>query len=179
MTYKYSYTTPDGFDDLWMNSDGENLTGLWFAGSRDASKHTLDCEEKLLPVFAETIRWLDLYFAGEAPDFFPKIRIAGLTPFRTEVIRAMQQIPYGETVTYGQIAERIAAAHGIPKMSSRAVGGAVGWNPICILIPCHRVVGSSNSLTGYGGGISNKKALLAMEGLDLSRFTVPTRGTAL
>ena len=179
MTFKCKYKTPAGFGNMWMNSDGEVLTGLWFDGSRDQSKHALDCEERKLPIFRETRRWLDIYFSGWQPDFTPPYRIDDLTPFRSAVADAMLAIPFGETTTYGDIAAALAKKRGIAKMSARAVGGAVGWNPICIIIPCHRVVGSGNSLTGYGGGIKNKVALLAHEGLDMERFTVPTRGTAL
>ena len=179
MTFKYKYKTPAGFGNMWMNSDGEMLSGLWFEDSRDQSKHTLDCEERDLPIFRETRRWLDIYFAGRQPDFTPPYRIDGITPFRHAVVDAMLAIPFGETTTYGDIAAALAKKRGIAKMSARAVGGAVGWNPICIIIPCHRVVGSGNSLTGYGGGIKNKVALLAHEGLDMEWFTVPTRGTAL
>ena len=175
MTYKYYYKTPDGFSDMWMNSDGEYLTGLWFDGSRDASKHTYNCKEKMLPIFEDTIKWLDIYFSGKNPDFTPNYKIANLTEFRKEVIDIMLEIPFGEVKTYGEIAEIIAEKRGIAKMSSRAVGGAVGWNPICIIIPCHRVVGSNNSLTGYGGGIMNKISLLKHEKNDMSRFKILTR----
>ena len=179
MVFKCRYKTPKRFSDLWMNSDGDVLAGLWFEGSRDQSKHTLDCEECDLPVFRETRRWLDCYFSGRQPDFTPPYRIDDLTPFRRAVADAMLAIPFGETTTYGAIAAALAKKRGLAKMSARAVGGAVGWNPICIIIPCHRVVGSNMSLTGYGGGIRNKIALLRLEGHDLSRFAVPTRGTAL
>lgn len=158
-----------GFADMWMNSDGEFLTGLWFEDSRDASKHTVNFEEKLLHVFDDTIEWLNVYFGGKKPEFVPKYKIEKLTDFRKEVIKYMLMIPYGETVTYGDIAEDIAKERGIKKMSSRAVGGAVGWNPICIIVPCHRVVGSNRSLTGYGGGIDNKISLLSLEQNDMSR----------
>lgn len=167
MKYKYYYKTPDGFSDIWMNSDGEFLTGLWFEGSRDAAKHCIECTEKLLPVFEDTMKWLDLYFEGKNPDFVPKYKIENLTNFRKEVMKHMLSIPYGETTTYGDIAGSIAKERGIEKMSSRAVGGAVGWNPICIIVPCHRVIGSNRSLTGYGGGIQNKIALLKLEGADI------------
>lgn len=175
MIYKYYYKTPDGFSDMLMTSDGEYLTGLWFDGSRGASKHISDCEEKLLPVFEDTIKWLGIYFSGKSPDFIPKYRIANLTDFRREVIDRMLEIPFGETRTYGEIAKVIAKKRGTAKMSSRAVGRAVGWNPICIIIPCHRVVGANSSLTGYGGGISNKVALLRHENNDMSKFTVPKK----
>ena len=95
------------------------------------------------------------------------------------VVEEMNSIPYGQTVTYNDIARKIAEKKGLKKMSAQAVGGAVGWNPICIIIPCHRVVGSNGSLTGYGGGIQNKVGLLTLEKNDMSRFTVPTKGTAL
>ena len=95
------------------------------------------------------------------------------------VIDIMNKIPYGKTITYNDIAKEIAKIQGVEKMSSQAVGGAVGWNPICIIIPCHRVVGSNGSLTGYGGGIKNKVALLTIEGNDMTKFTIPTKGTAL
>ena len=108
----------------------------------------------------------------------PKIHLVG-SAFRNRVGEIMCEIPFGETVTYGQIAETIAKEKGISRMSAQAVGGAVGHNPICIIVPCHRVVGTNGSLTGYGGGIMRKKALLELEGADMSRFTVPTKGTAL
>ncbi|MBQ3746679.1 MAG: methylated-DNA--[Kiritimatiellae bacterium] len=163
MTFKCKYKTPKGFSDMWMNSDGEVLTGLWFEGSRDQSKHTLDCKERDLPVFREMRRWLDIYFSGRKPDFTPSYRIGDLTPFRRAVVDAMRAIPFGETTTYGDIAAAVAKKRGIAKMSARAVGGAVGWNPICIIIPCHRVIGADGRLTGYGGGLANKSALLRHE----------------
>ena len=159
----WKYKTPDGFSDLLLNSDGEYLTGLWFEGSADGSKHTSFGEEKELPVFRETCQWLDFSFAGKNPDFTPRYKINGLTPFRQEVIEIMKTIPYGETITYGEIAAIIDKKRGLTRMSAQAVGGAVGWNPICIIIPCHRVMGANGSLTGYGGGIANKIALLAHE----------------
>ncbi len=179
MTYKYFYKTPIEFDDILLNSDGEYLTGLWFVGSKDSLKHDSNCKEKELPIFKDTIKWLDFYFSGKEPNFTPKYKINNLTPFRKIVIDIMNKIPYGNTITYNDIAKEIAKIKGIEKMSSQAVGGAVGWNPICIIIPCHRVVGSNNSLTGYGGGIKNKVALLTIEGNNMNKFTVPTKGTAL
>ena len=175
MVCKCKYKTPHGFDDMWMNSDGEVLTGLWFEGSRGQSKHRLDCEERDLPVFRETRRWLDIYFSGRQPDFTPRYRMDGLTPFRREVVDAMLAIPFGETATYGDIADALAKKHGIAKMSAQAVGGAVGWNPICIIVPCHRVVGAGQSLVGYGGGIRNKAGLLSLEGRSSSRVPPQAR----
>lgn len=166
MIYKYIYKTPNGFSDMIMNSDGEYLTGLWFEDSRDSAKHIIDCEEKNLEIFKETSKWLDIYFSGSLPKFTPKYKIENITPFRQEVIDIMNFIEYGKTMTYNDISKIIAKKRGIKRMSAQAVGGAVGWNPICIIIPCHRVIGANGNLTGYGGGIKNKIALLALEKND-------------
>ena len=166
--YTFSYHTPDGFDDLTMSSDGTALTGLWFQNSSDQKKHNELHTEEYLPVFKETCRWLDIYFSGRQPDFTPIYWIYGLTPFRREVSEILCTIPFGKTRTYGDIADQIAQKHGIPRMSAQAVGGAVGWNPICIIIPCHRVIGAGGQLTGYGGGLHNKIELLKLEGNDMS-----------
>lgn len=179
MTYICRYKTTEAFSDILMNSDGEYLTGLWFEGSRDSSKHVINCEERDLTIFKETGRWLDIYFSGKNPDFVPKYKIANLTPFRQQVIDVVNTIKFGETLTYGDIAKKLGEERGIKRMSAQAVGGAVGWNPICIIIPCHRVVGANGNLTGYGGGIRNKIALLASEKNDVSKFSIPKRGNAL
>lgn len=179
MTYKYIYKTPEKLSNMIMNSDGEFLTGLWFEDSRDTSKHELNREEKELPIFKEVSRWLDIYFSGKNPDFTPKYKINNLTPFRKEVVDIMNTIEYGKLLTYNDISKIIAKNRNIEKMSSQAVGGAVGWNPICIIVPCHRVVGTNGSLTGYGGGINNKVELLKLEGIDMSKYFIPKRGTAL
>ncbi len=170
----YLYPTPEGFDDLLMSTDGKALTGLWFAGSRDENKHPLGVVEtrhgtSLPPVIHDTYRWLDLYFTGRQPDFTPVYRMEGLTPFRKAVLDIVCEIPFGRTVTYGQIAKRIVETFPETspkprKMSAQAVGGAVGWNPICLIVPCHRVMGVNGKLTGYGGGLHNKIALLKLEG---------------
>ena len=167
MKYIWKYKTPEGFDDLVMSGDGEALTGLWFAGSRDAVRRGAAVELRETPVFRETCRWLDEYFAGRDPGFTPNYRIEDLTEFRAEVIDELKRIPFGATVSYGDIAKAISKKHGGAKVSARAVGGAVGWNPIGIIIPCHRVIGADNGLTGYGGGLGNKISLLAHEGSDL------------
>ena len=177
MFWRSSYRTPDGFDDLQMSSDGEALTGLWFQNSRDSAKHaarSLAGIEKDLPIFRETRRWLDIYFSGQAPGFTPPCWLVDATDFRREVSRQISAVPFGGMTTYNDIAKTIAQKRGIPQMSARAVGGAVGWNPICIIIPCHRVVGQSHALTGYGGGIYNKIALLQLEGHDLTLWKVPS-----
>ena len=179
MTYKCYYKTPNNFDDILMNSDGEYLTGLWFIGSSDASKHNTSCKKIDLPIFRETIKWLDIYFSGKNPNFIPKYKINNLTPFREEVINIMNKISYGKTITYNDISKVIAEKRGIKRMSSQAVGGSVGWNPVCIIIPRHRVVGTNGSLTGYGGGIKNKIELLKLERNDMSKYFIPRKGTKL
>ena len=160
---KWFYKTPKGFSDILLKSDGTYLTGLWFAGLRDDEKYAENCEEKRLPIFEETVKWLDIYFAGNEPEFTPKYKIENLTAFRREVMDIMLKIPYGEIITYGDIAKEIAKKRGIEKMSAQAVGGAVGWNPLCLIIPCHRVMGANGAITGYGGVIHNKIALLELE----------------
>lgn len=142
---------------ITLASDGEALTGLWF----DRQKYfadTLDPEhaEKMLPVFDETIRWLDTYFAGKIPDFTPKLAPRG-THFQHAVWDVLLTIPYGHTMSYGEISKVLGCR------SSQAVGGAVGRNPISLIIPCHRVVGADGSLTGYAGGVDKKRRLLEME----------------
>ena len=179
MTYKHIYQTPEGFSNMIMNSDGEYLTGLWFEGSRDSSKHIINCEEKEIEIFKETSKWLDIYFSGKNPNFIPKYKIKNLTPFRQEVTNIMNSIEYGKVVTYNDISKIIAKKRNLKRMSSQAVGGAVGWNPICIIIPCHRVVGTNGSLTGYGGGMKNKVELLKLEGNDMNKYFIPKKGTAL
>ena len=168
-TMIYRYHTPDGFDDLLLRSDGEFLTGLWFESSFKSGPNQVETsrEASLHPVIIDTISWLDVYFSGRQPEFEPSYRIPNLTPFRKEVSEIMCEIPFGQTMTYGEIANKIAQTHDIPKMSAQAVGGAVGWNPICIIVPCHRVMGANGKLTGYGGGIQNKIALLRHEGHDV------------
>ena len=174
----WRYKTPEGFDDLVMRGDGDALTGLWFKGSRDDRRAARGCERRETPVFRGTCRWLDAYFAGRAPGFTPNYRIEGATPFRQAVIDEMLKIPFGVTVSYGDIAKALAKKRGA-RVSAQAVGGAVGWNPVCIVIPCHRVIGADGSLTGYGGGLGNKVALLAHEGIALSsgRLSVSTCST--
>lgn len=165
--YSCRYKTPDGFSDILMRSDGECLTELLFEGSRDFLRLGTQSGEEKPEQFTETVRWLDIYFSGKEPGFTPKCKIENATPFRTEVLGILRTIPFGKTVTYGEIARKIASERGINRMSSQAVGGAVGWNPLCIIIPCHRVIGADGSLTGYGGGIKNKEALLRLEGIRI------------
>ena len=146
-----------------MSSDGKVLTGLWFSGACEGREKERKSTARLLPIFRETCRWLDAYFAGRPPEGVPAFRLPGATAFRCEVSEEMRKIPFGATATYGEIAAAIARRRGVARMSAQAVGGAAGWNPICIVIPCHRVVGAGGALTGYGGGLRNKQALLELE----------------
>lgn len=174
--YYQEYVSPIG--KMFMTSDGEYLTGLFFYDSRDIFKKALD-ERKELPIFLETKRWLDIYFKGEDPNFTPSYRIENLPPFRKEVLDQIKKIPYGKVITYGDIAKEIARKKEIKKMSAQAVGHAVGWNPICLIIPCHRVVGIKGNLVGYGGGIMHKYQLLQLEKIDMNQYYIPKRGNAL
>lgn len=181
MTCIFEYASLLG--KIFIESDGKFLTGLWFEYPFDEKKHAENSGggvKKIsadsidsFPVISETCRWLDIYFSGRNPDFTPEFRIENLTPFRKLVVDEMLKIPFGATTTYGEIAKNIAAKKRLKKMSAQAVGGAVGWNPICIIVPCHRVMGSNGSLTGYGGGIKNKIALLKIEGIAAEKFTLP------
>ena len=176
MRCHWTYKTPEGFDDLVMVGDDEALTGLAFKGSRGDWWRGEAGERRETPAFRETRRWLDAYFAGRDPGFTPPFRIEGATQFRRDVLDELMKIPFGATTSYGDIAKAVARRRGGKKASARAVGGAVGWNPIGIIIPCHRVVGSDGGLTGYGGGLGNKVSLLAHEGADLFdvRISAPT-----
>lgn len=161
MDYTYHYESPLG--GITLASDGQTLSGLWFDGQKYfADTLTKDHTEANLPIFEETVRWLDIYFSGKAPDFTPPL-LMKTTDFRKAVWEIMLTIPYGHTMTYGEIAAKIAAQRGLTSMSAQAVGGAVGHNSISLIIPCHRVVGTDGSLTGYAGGIDKKMQLLAME----------------
>lgn len=177
MDYTYHYRSSLG--GITLSSNGTALTGLWFDGQKYFGD-TLpkEYEEKAFPIFDQTIHWLDIYFSGTAPDFTPPL-LMKTTPFRKTVWEIMLTIPFGQTMTYGEIADRIAQQKGLTKMSAQAVGGAVGHNSISLIIPCHRVVGTSGSLTGYAGGIDKKVQLLTLEKADISSFFVPKKGTAL
>ena len=164
MDYIHHYDSPLG--RITMASDGSALVGLWFDGQAFFGDCLADeTAERDLPVFDETDRWLEIYFRGKAPDFTPGIRMRG-TGFRLSVWNILLTIPFGHTMTYGEIAGRIAAQRGVPRISPQAVGGAVGHNPISLIVPCHRVIGTDGSLTGYAGGIERKKKLLEMEGCE-------------
>ena len=177
MIYTSQYHSPLGW--ILLAADDVGLTGLWFDGQKYyanalPSAHT----EREMPVHTVVKRWLDTYFGGKEPDFTPPLHPCG-TPFRKEVWKLLRQIPYGTTVSYGELAARLAKQIGKERVSAQAVGGAVGHNAISILIPCHRVVGANGNLTGYAGGIDKKIALLELEHTDMHRLFVPQKGTAL
>lgn len=163
MKLEYLYKTPEPFDDLFIASDGDFLKEITFCQDENPDAEWIENAADLPAVLLETKKWLDLYFSGEIPDFMPKYKMDKMSDFRKEVIAELEKIPYGKSVSYGNIAEKIASRRGIPKMSAQAVGQAVGSNPICIILPCHRVIASNGALTGYHGGIHNKKALLDLE----------------
>lgn len=167
--YIQHYDSPLG--GMLLSSDGESLTGLWFDGQKYFAS-TLNEENAIdaeLAVFDDTKRWLDLYFKGVQPDFLPALHLIG-TPFRQRVWQSLMRIPRGELTTYAAISREIAAERKEGTMSAQAVGGSVGHNPISIIIPCHRVVGSNRNLTGYAGGIDRKIALLRLEGIDTDKL---------
>ena len=177
----YSTTLSSPLGPLLAASDGENLTGLWMAGQKYFGATLTEPAEPRedLPVFAQTNAWLNDYFAGRAPSPARLPLLPAGSPFRRRVWQLLCEIPYGEVTTYGRLAQKIAEEAGRPTFSAQAVGGAVGHNPISILIPCHRVIGADGSLTGYAGGIQKKLSLLKLEGVDTARFTLPAKGTAL
>ena len=177
MVYTTQYASPLGA--ITLACDDAAIIGLWFNGQRYFGNILpKQLVEKEQPLLQDTKRWLDIYFSGRAPDFLPPLRYDS-TPFRKAVCEIMLTIPYGKTMTYGEIAAAIAKQQGLSKMSAQAAGGAVGHNPISLIMPCHRVVGTNGSLTGYGGGIARKVKLLELERADMSGFFVPKKGTAL
>ena len=177
MQYISHYDSPLGA--ILLAADDIGLTGLWFEGQKYFSAGLDDkCEERELPVFETAKHWLDIYFSGNEPDFTPPLNFIG-TEFQKEVWEILLTIPYGRTMSYGEIAKRIAKKRGTEHLSAQAVGGAVGHNKISVIVPCHRVVGSNGSLTGYAGGIDKKIRLLELENADMSGVYVPKKGTAL
>ncbi len=177
MVYTCKYSSPLG--EILLAADEVGLTGLWFEGQKYFA-NTLPDERisKETPIIADAKKWLDVYFSGKEPDFTPPLHPTG-SEFRHSVWKILLQIPYGQTITYGEIACKMAGSKGVSNMSAQAVGGAVGHNEISVIIPCHRVVGTNGSLTGYAGGIDKKISLLELEHTDMSRLFVPKKGTAL
>ncbi len=179
MNYLTSYSSPLGM--ITMASDGDKLIGAWLEGQKyfdeDIIKFAIENDD--LEIFTSTKQWLDRYFAGDKPNISELPLEPSGGEFRKIVWEILCEIPYGETITYGEIAKKVSIKMNKKSMSSQAVGGAVGHNPISIIIPCHRVVGVKGNLTGYAGGIDKKIRLLEHEGVDMSKFFVPTKGTAL
>lgn len=176
MVYTCTYKSQLG--DILLAADEIGLTGLWFEGQKYFA-NTLPDEQlaKETPILSEAKKWLDVYFSGEEPEFIPPLHPTG-SAFRQAVWKILLEIPYGQTMTYGEIARQLEKIQNTSRMSAQAVGGAVGHNEVSIIIPCHRVVGTNGSLTGYAGGIDKKISLLQLEHTDMSHFFVPKRGTA-
>lgn len=175
MIYVSKYKSPLG--KITLASDGENLIGLWIEGQKyyfSSLKQEIIKQDNL-EIFNKTKKWLERYFNKEKPQI-AELKLAPIgNEFRQNVWKILKKIPYGETTTYGEIAKQLAKIMKKEKMSAQAVGGAVGHNPISIIIPCHRVVGKSGSLTGYAGGIDKKVKLLELEGVDMSKFFIPKK----
>jgi len=179
MYYSTTYLSPVG--KITLASDEDNLIGLWNEGQKYHGDTIFKnmIEKNNIPILESTKKWLDSYFAGEKPAI-SQLQIAPIgSEFRQQVWNILCELPYGTVITYGDIAKKVAAKLNKKSMSSQAVGGAVGHNPISIVIPCHRVIGSNGSLTGYAGGIQIKIKLLKLEGIDMSGFSIPIKGTAL
>ena len=177
MQYVSYYDSPLG--RILIAASDEGLTGLWFEGQKYyALRLDKEHEARETPVLEKAKEWLDIYFSGREPEITLPLDFNG-TDFQKEVWGILCDIPYGKTMTYGEIAQMIAKRRGLGRMSAQAVGGAVGHNEISVIVPCHRVVGTDGSLTGYAGGIEKKIRLLTLEGVDMSGLYVPKKGTAL
>lgn len=175
MYYTSYYSSPIG--QIMLASNEGQIVGLWIKGQKYFASSLLGytANEVDIPILISAKAWLDRYFAGEKPEIFEMPLAPIGSDFRQEVWKILCEIPYGEVITYKAISEKLAERMGKKSMSYQAVGGAVGHNPISIIIPCHRVVGSDGSLTGYAGGINNKIKLLELEGVDLSNMYIPKR----
>lgn len=163
----YTSYHPSPLGEILLAADDEGLTGLWFVENQRHMGEGLSAsaEARPSPFFDEAARWLDVYFSGRDPGFTPTLHLTG-SAFRRRVGELLLRIPYGSTATYGELARMIARERGNEGMSSRAVGGAIARNPISLIVPCHRVLGSDGRLTGYGGGLERKRALLKLEGIE-------------
>lgn len=166
MIYTQYYTSPLG--KILLAADDAGLTGLWFVENQRHMGEGLSVSavKHSSPFFDEAAQWLDIYFSGRDPGFTPTLHLTG-PDFRRHVGELLLRIPYGTTDTYGDLARTIARERGIEHFSSRAVGGAVGHNPVSLIVPCHRVLGRGGKLTGYGGGLERKRALLKLEGVEV------------
>ena len=179
MYYSTTHASPIGL--ITLACDEDNLVGLWIEGQKYYLEPITEAmaENNNMPVLHAATEWLDRYFAGEKPAVSELPLAPDGSEFRRNVWKILCEIPYGEVVTYGSIAKRIAIGMNRDTMSSQAVGGAVGHNPISIIIPCHRVIGSNGSLTGYAGGVLTKMKLLELEGVETSSLFIPKKGTAI
>ena len=176
MQYTAEYQSPLG--SILLAADEVGLTGLWFEGQKYFALYLdKEHEEKELPIFDKVRSWLDIYFSGKEPDFKLPLHFIG-TDFQKEVWELLYSVPYGKTTTYKDLAAELARKREISHMSAQAVGGAVSHNEISIIVPCHRVVGTNGSLTGYAGGINKKIELLRLEGALKKEFFVPKKSTA-
>lgn len=160
MIYFANYGSPLG--NILLAADDEGLTTLDFTEKKDAVSRNH-------PILREAARWLDIYFSGQNPGFTPPLHMLG-TPFQTEVWQLLLDIPFGKTTTYGALAKEIAQRRGVQRMSAQAIGGAVGRNPVALIVPCHRVIGADGNLTGYAGGLDKKARLLSLEGITFQPF---------
>jgi methylated-DNA-[protein]-cysteine S-methyltransferase len=171
MLYSATYQSP--LKELFLVADGDSLVGVWFEGQKHFGGGVAEqiSEKANLPILVKAKKWLDRYFSKKKPDIAELPLAPQGGEFRQEVWRLLREIPHGRVVTYGDLAKKVAARLNKERMSAQAVGGAVGHNPISVIIPCHRVVGANGHLTGYAGGIWRKKQLLEIEGLDVSKLT--------
>ena len=179
LIFTAAYSSPVG--QIRLAAQGDALTGLWFEGQKyfphELVANAAPSEEH--PVLLQTKDWLERYFSGLNPSPTELNLAPPGSEFRRQVWNLLLQIPYGQVTTYGALAKALAQTRGLTSMSAQAIGGAVGHNPISIIIPCHRVVGADGSLTGYAGGLDKKIALLTLEGIDMDTLYRPSRGTAL
>ncbi len=166
MEYRSLYSSPLG--EMVMLSEGRALNYLGFLGQRHGENAGEGAELADLPVFRMTAQWLDVYFSGNIPGFTPPLELRG-SEFRRAVWELLAAIPYGAAVTYGDLAGKLSASPDGRRTSARAAGGAVGRNPVSIIVPCHRVLGAGGALTGYAGGVWRKAELLKLEGIEFRR----------
>jgi methylated-DNA-[protein]-cysteine S-methyltransferase len=169
MEYVHKIKSPVGM--LTVSSDGKNVSGLWIEGQKYFAKTMeKDVLEQNLSIFETVQKWLDIYFSGREPDFIPPLMPKG-SPFQKSIWNNLCKIPYGQTTSYGELAKQFELENQGKHTSARAIGNAVGHNPISILIPCHRVIGKNGNLTGYAGGIANKIKFLKMEGINIANMS--------
>ena len=177
MQYTSKYNSPLG--EILLSADEIGLTGLWFKNQKYYALYLdKNNEEKETSILRDAKKWLDIYFSGKEPNFKLPLHFIG-TEFQKKVWEILLNIPYGTILTYGDIANILAKRECLKRMSAQAVGGAIGHNQISIIVPCHRVVGTNKSLTGYAGGIERKIKLLEIEKVDINELYIPNKGTAL